>query len=384
MKLALVLGGLAGLVQSLPYEVVISNVGSNYGKKCNSMTVDYSINSPTSASECEAACASRPGGYNRFSWKTGSQCQCELTGDCDEIAVYGWEIYQVQYQLIAEDKYCTSASSEVTYGIGDSANHTFGNADACRMECGRLGAVHFSVSQSQDRCYCDLDGDCNLRSGESGWQTFVTTNPSKTLSPTLSPTTSNVGSIFDDPHVTNVKGEHFQLHKAGRYNMFSISTIDSTHSTNIFSDIETINNDICAMSYIRSVQIMINGHDNVRIRRGLPGNAFAETQDEPFLFSVNNQEWNHHPGASSKLASDEHWDLKAAGSNECSKLSGPSQECKHFQLRTPLVDLQVFAGVSPLSLRHYANLVLNRYESNRTILGGLLWDAAPLDVTCDK
>jgi hypothetical protein len=170
--------------------------------------------------------------------------------------------------------------------------------------------------------------------------------------------TTGIGAA-NDPHMTNAKGQHFQFHKSGRFNMLAVRDSDGGPVLNIMADLASLHDVPCAATFIRRVDVTVesNASHKLSFRRAV--GSFVEQASEPFDISVNDDAFQ--PVSSFEGMSDGILAVRRHETNEC-------------EVTTPYVTLSVVGSTSPIARRHYINLGITQMNISHLDASGLLWD----------
>jgi hypothetical protein len=211
----------------------------------------------------------------------------------------------------------------------------------------------------------------------------VSPTETPTSSPTETPTSSTIG-VHADPHVTNARGQHFNLHRSGRFNMLSFADVEGKRVFTTFADMMKVNAQACSPSFVRRVQVVTATNGHIIVRRGFD-NVFKEVDEESMnIFIGNHSGWMSHAklqGLGKVQAGDCH--VEASGSGECDE-NGDQSKCRVVSISSENADLNVIAGVSPAKRRHFLNLHIVRLAKRGLTVSGILWDDAPAEANCQK
>jgi len=209
-------------------------------------------------------------------------------------------------------------------------------------------------------------------------------NPPTSSPTTSSPTQSVTIGVHSDPHVTNARGQHFNLHRSGRFNMLSFADIEGKQVFSTIADMMTVNAQVCSPSFVRRVQIVTATNSNIIVMRGFD-NIFREVDEESMnIFIGNYSGWMSHAklqGSGKVDIGDCH--VEASGSGECHD-DGDQSKCQVVLISSEHADLNVFAGVSVTNRRHFLNLQIVRLAKTGFTVSGILWDDMPAEVGCQQ
>jgi hypothetical protein len=212
-----------------------------------------------------------------------------------------------------------------------------------------------------------IDADSN-----SGDPSLITVeNPGGdpvTSSPTLSPTAS--AEAVQDPHITNANGDHFQLHKSGRFNMFTLRDNNNMPVLSLKADLLALDESPCASSYIRHVDVDLNAGCSVSFRRGTSPSHFGEMDNESFQISYDQEAWTEH-GHTDNIGSR---CVQLKQMNACRNDRNFQDDCRRFVVPTPYGSLEVAAGTSPNKKRHFLDVnIASMSVPSGMSASGVLW-----------
>jgi len=195
-----------------------------------------------------------------------------------------------------------------------------------------------------------------------------------TFIPTDAPTASVLGAI-EDPHITNVYGQHFQMHKSGRFNMLILRQTNGEPVFGIKANMIALYEVPCSSTFIRQVEVQ-SSNRSIRVRRGFSMTQFTEKTNESLEISFNGDRWLSH---GEPLTFDQS-ELHVSQSGECSP-GLKHADCRTFIVSSPFCIVKVSAGTSPNHKRHFLNLEIPSVNLSSDVeASGLLWsDQLPVD-----
>lgn len=197
-----------------------------------------------------------------------------------------------------------------------------------------------------------------------------------TAPPTVSPTASPTAGALEDPHITNLHGQHFQLHRSGRFNMLEVKSQSNQEVTlRVHADMASLAAKACAATYIRRVGIY-DGVSEVSVSRGSSAN-FQEVDSESFQICDSESKCiSHDQFASNNMST---FQIAATGNVECSHES--KSDCQAFVISNSFSTLKVGAGASASKRRHFLDLTIQNFNvPDAHLVTGLLWnDNVPND-----
>jgi hypothetical protein len=239
-----------------------------------------------------------------------------------------------------------------------------------------LELMRHNKSGVQEEGEFTIDADPNNAEGSP--TSITVENPGGdpvTFSPTVAPTAS--AEAVQDPHITNANGQHFQLHKSGRFNMFTVRDNNNMPVLSVKADMLALDESPCASSYIRHVDVDLNAGCSVSFRRGFSPSHFGEMDNESFQISNDQEVWAEH-GHTGNI------DLRCVQLtqlNACQNNKDLQADCRRFVVPTEYGMLEVAAGTSPNKKRHFLDVkIASMSVPSGMSASGLLWADQPQSV----